>query len=231
MRAIVALQGAEGDTGEPGEALGQPEQRDAQPSQEGQQQHEEKTQHVHRVSPAALHGNADAYCKSALSNAATGWTFLLQPLGLRPFETGNSGSGFFWGGSVDFATWSKANGQQIVARWIDWCDYAIKYGHHFDAQFRIPVPQFFFDGYRAGSSTVGKQVDDYFRQQFAAGNPVTIPNPVPAPPSNNFAGRAMQHGQASQTTGEAMWRGAKEGMKSQAPKAAATLLGLLFGRR
>ena len=129
-----------------------------------------------------------------------------------------------------YERWVQAEGLPIVKRWCEWCDYLVKYGSHFDASFTIPVPQFFFEHYTKNTDPDGLKVDAFFREHWFSGNPVKLPPPVPAPPSQSFAGRAMQHGQASQSTGEAMWRGAKEGFKSQAPNAARTLLGLLFKR-
>lgn len=132
---------------------------------------------------------------------------------------------------MDFNTWLDKNGVAIKNGWDEWCYYYARYRQHFAADYRIPVPQFYLDAMMNKDPQRGPKTLAYFKQCYDAGQPVQIPPPVPGPPASTFAGRAMQHGHASQTTGEAMWRGAKEGFKSQAPKAAATLLGMLFRRR
>ena len=131
---------------------------------------------------------------------------------------------------MTYEQWLNQNMVPIIRRWQEWCDYMIMYGKHFDANFTIPVPQFFYDHYINNTDPNGEQFGAFMLQHWNSGKPYQMPPPVPAPPSQSFAGRAMQHGQASQSTGEAMWRGAKEGFKSQAPNAARTLLGLLFKR-
>lgn len=131
---------------------------------------------------------------------------------------------------MTFDEWQQRNGRAIVERWCDWCDYLVQYGHLYDANFRIPVPQFFFDAYTNGREP-GAQIVAYFEDAFNRGQPVQIPDPVPAPPSRSSLGRAYQHGQASQGYGEAALRGFKEAGTNQLKQAGRSFLSKLLSGR
>jgi hypothetical protein len=85
-----------------------------------------------------------------------------------------------------------------------------EYGHLYSADFKPPIPAKVMEIINGQHGHLGNAFGAWYTEQVRNGTLPELPPPVPAAPATSDLGRAYQQGQASESTGEAAWRGFKE---------------------